>query len=174
MNTRVTCAGARLWRPLIAGLVAMAFACLLSACSSSVLPGEPPQTPEQLVALVKRLADSGRLNDPESVASMLGTALTLNSHRTYRFRGCEIENVSYQIPRNYLHWDWLAQHPIISAGRPIEPEPFRPRITAYNVEFRKACGDKPAKTEANLTFSNINHWDRIDYAKSRRITRQTI
>ena len=134
-------------------------ACLLiSACATSVPAGQPPETPEELVSLVKHLADSGRLTDPNSVASMLGATLTLNKRLTISSDGCERDLVSYDVPRDYLPWDHLEKHPIVSLGRTLDPEPFRPRITQYFLTFYKQCANNPAHAEAHIMFENLNYW----------------
>lgn len=138
--------------------VASAACLLISACATSVPAGQPPETPERLVSLVKHIADSGRLTDPNSVASMLGATLTINKRLTISSDGCERDLVSYDVPRDYLAWDRLEKHPIVSLGRTLDPEPFRPRIIRYSLTFYKQCANNPAHAEAHMTFENLNYW----------------
>jgi len=157
MNTRVAYTSAERCRSTITGLIATTSACLLSACALSVPVGEPPQTPEQLVALVMRIADSGQLNDPKSVASILGTTLTLHRKETIRSGDCEREHVSYDVPREYFFWDRLNLY----RDQVTDPEAIRPRITQYYLTAYKACGDVTAHVEASLRMDFVLYWNAI-------------
>ena len=153
MNTRLTCTDDGQWRPW---LIAVASACMLSACASFV-PVGAPQTPEQLLSLVKRLADSGRLNDPESVASILGSTATLRFQNTIRAAPCELGITQYDVPRDYLPWDRSALRPIVSLGRTLDPELFRPQITDFWISSQ-TCPGEPARIEAHLEIKNLLYW----------------
>lgn len=59
---------------IITALLGIALISSLPACAVHLRASEPPTTPKDLVALLKRLADSGYVNRPDKLGQMLGVS----------------------------------------------------------------------------------------------------
>ena len=65
---------------IIAALLGIALTSSLPACAVHLRASEPPTTSKDLVALLKRLADSGYVNRPDNLGQMLGVSFIKTKH----------------------------------------------------------------------------------------------